>query len=436
MRTSFCIVTLIVVSISDNCYSQTVTSPYEVGTWQGFRSSAISYTFDDKCTNQLAVVVPMFNEFDFKLTLFTVTNWSPNWTGLQNAASHGHEIASHTVTHASLNSISDSLQTIELKNSQMIIDAHITGQKCVTIAYPNCNVGNTSIVGQYYLAARGCSGIIEGKTPSNFMNISSIICGSQGSIKTSADFKSRANSAASTKGLCVYLLHGIDNDGGYSPLPSDTLRASLEYLKANPDKFWVTSFGNATKYIRERNAASVSEILTTGDSITVTVLDTLDNAIYNCPITIRRPLPQDWSSAHVVQNGDTIASQIVEVASVKYLMFDVVPDHGIITLINSHTTGIESQNFLAIPTSVQLHQNYPNPFNPTTVIRYQMPVTSRISLKVYNLLGQEVATLFEGVRQPGKYEATFDGSRLASGVYFYRLSANNSVEVKKLVLLK
>ena len=91
-----------------------------------------------------------------------------------------------------------------------------------------------------------------------------------------------------------------------------------------------------------------------------------------------------------------------------------------------------------------LVQNYPNPFNPTTVISYQLPATSRISLKVYNLLGQEVATLFERIRQPGNYEATFDGSRLASGVYFYRMHANqvdggranDYVETKKLVLLK
>jgi hypothetical protein len=184
------------------------------------------------------------------------------------------------------------LQTIELKNSQATINAHITGQKCVTIAYPYCKVGDTSIIKQYYLAARICSGAIERSTPTDFMNISSIVCGALGSVKTSADFKSRADAAVSARGWCVYLIHGIDNDGGYSPIPSDTIRASLIYLKANPDKFWVTSFGNVAKYICERNAASVSEILTAEDSITVIVSDALDNSIYNCPITIRRPLPQ------------------------------------------------------------------------------------------------------------------------------------------------
>jgi hypothetical protein len=103
-------------------------------------------------------------------------------------------------------------------------------------------------------------------------------------------------------------------------------------------------------------------------------------------------------------------------------------------------TGVAEQKN-GVPSEFSLSQNYPNPFNPTTVISYQLPVTSNISLRVYNLLGQEVATLFEGIRQPGNYEATFDGSDLASGVYLYRLSANhngatNFSETMKLVLLK
>jgi hypothetical protein len=83
-----------------------------------------------------------------------------------------------------------------------------------------------------------------------------------------------------------------------------------------------------------------------------------------------------------------------------------------------------------------LEQNYPNPFNPTTEIRYSVKQSGFVTLKVYNVLGQEVATLFAGVQKPGNYVTTFDGSKFASGVYFYRLQEGTTSIVKKMVLMK
>lgn len=90
----------------------------------------------------------------------------------------------------------------------------------------------------------------------------------------------------------------------------------------------------------------------------------------------------------------------------------------------------------SIPKKFSLSQNYPNPFNPTTKIDYSVPRKSSVLLKVYNLLGQEVATLFEGQRKAGFYTAIFDASDLTSGVYFYRLMVKDFVTTKKLILLK
>jgi hypothetical protein len=91
---------------------------------------------------------------------------------------------------------------------------------------------------------------------------------------------------------------------------------------------------------------------------------------------------------------------------------------------------------LSRPEEFVLLQNFPNPFNSTTKITYSIPRNSLITLKVYNLLGQEVATLFDGMRQPGNYEAIFDGGELASSIYLYRLTANDFVETKKFILLR
>lgn len=89
-----------------------------------------------------------------------------------------------------------------------------------------------------------------------------------------------------------------------------------------------------------------------------------------------------------------------------------------------------------IPELFTLEQNYPNPFNPSTTIRYSVPQSGEVSLKVFNLLGEEVATLFTGVQQAGNHTVRFNGSNLASGMYLYRLQMGNLTETKKFVLLK
>jgi hypothetical protein len=89
-----------------------------------------------------------------------------------------------------------------------------------------------------------------------------------------------------------------------------------------------------------------------------------------------------------------------------------------------------------VPEEVSLNQNYPNPFNPSTTISYQLPTQSHVTLKVFDVLGREVATLVNGVEEPGYKSVTFDATKMSSGLYFYRLTAGSYVDTKKLLLLK
>jgi hypothetical protein len=83
-----------------------------------------------------------------------------------------------------------------------------------------------------------------------------------------------------------------------------------------------------------------------------------------------------------------------------------------------------------------LEQNYPNPFNPTTKIKYQIPELSFVTFKIYDVLGNEIVTLVNEEKPAGTYEVEFDGTKLPSGIYFYRMQALNFVETKKMILLK
>jgi hypothetical protein len=105
-------------------------------------------------------------------------------------------------------------------------------------------------------------------------------------------------------------------------------------------------------------------------------------------------------------------------------------------------TSVPGNQTTTVPEKYDLHQNYPNPFNPTTAITYQLMANSNITLKIYDVLGREVTTLADGIKEAGYYIATFDASGLSSGIYFARLTATPAngekpfVQVRKLMLMK
>jgi len=102
----------------------------------------------------------------------------------------------------------------------------------------------------------------------------------------------------------------------------------------------------------------------------------------------------------------------------------------------ANPTSVEAAPDRAIPESFFVGQNYPNPFNPSTTITYGLPTNAFVIARVYSIIGQGVATLFEGNQVAGVHVLTFDASHLSSGVYLYRIQAGSSVEVKRMILMK
>ena len=97
---------------------------------------------------------------------------------------------------------------------------------------------------------------------------------------------------------------------------------------------------------------------------------------------------------------------------------------------------VSVDNEITFPAEYILLQNYPNPFNPATTIRYQLPERSFVSIKVFDILGKEVATLVNEEKPVGSYEVQFKGNSLTSGIYFYQLKAGDYSETKKMIFLK
>jgi hypothetical protein len=394
-----------------------VNPAYEVATWRQFKPAAVTYTLDDNTSNQLPVAIPLFDQYNFKITLFTVTNWGPNWAGLRAASLNGHEVTSHTVTHPSLGTLTVAQQLVELQQSQATIRANVPTATCETIAYPNCIIGDIPTMQQYYLAGRICSGQIMPSTPPDFWNLSAIITGNTGSVQTAADFNAKVQLAKTARGWCVFLTHGINNDGGYSPTQSTELAAHLAYVNTNSADYWVATFAEVVKYIKERNAVSLTETTVSADALDLVVADNLPNAVYTVPITVRRQLPATWPAATVMRGTTPVAATITTVGGAKYLVFDVVPDQGTLRLAKASV--VTSALSTAPDAATKI---WPNPFEDNIMLEAKGSFTYAI----YTIEGQQVQAGqgLNAVRLP---------NNLAAGAYIVKISQNGQLVSSKLI---
>ena len=307
---------LVLLLINASLYNsaRNIPADYEVAPWHGFKQGAITYSFDDGCAGQLTSALPSLNKYGLKASFNLVTQWVSNWGSWKQAAQSGHEIASHTVSHANLNAAGET----ELSQSKQIIEQNI-GQECVTIVYPNCVTGNKGSIGRYYISGRTCSGQLVSSNPGDMFEISSMIVGSTTQNSNAMALNNIANSAAQQNKWAVFLIHGIDGDGGYSPISSTDLDQHFSYVKQQ-DKCWVATFKDVSKYILEANNLVITETGSAGSyMIDVSCSHQTSITKLNVPVTIARKVT--CANPQVKQNGSPVNST----PSNGKVIFDVVP---------------------------------------------------------------------------------------------------------------
>jgi hypothetical protein len=156
----------------------------------------------------------------------------------------------------------------------------------------------------------------------------------------------------------------------------------------------------------------------TFDATTVPALASQQWVSFDLPLSSFTGLTTRGHLAQLIISGDPKTVYIDNVYFAKGIGTDVEEIHD------------------AIPSAYTLHQNYPNPFNPTTRIRFSLPESNHVSLRVYNLLGQEVAVLLDEFKPTGTYEVTFDAASLPTGMYLYSLTAGSHTAIKAMTLVK
>ena len=171
------------------------------------------------------------------------------------------------------------------------------------------------------------------------------------------------------------------------------------------------NFENCKKFLLQWKVASASlggDLLTLNDTIWIA--------------------PSNW----IVQ--DIMPGQYVNNPTLTGLGIDPFSIPGLEIKLTDELTTVANDN--QMPISILLEQNYPNPFNPNTKIKYSVPELGFVTLKVYDVLGNEIVTLVNEEKPEGKYEVELSGAVLTSGIYFYQLHVGNNIETKKMVLLK
>jgi len=452
------------------------------------RQSAFSLTFDDGLLSHSENVRPILNQYGFKGTFYVLppylTETLPGiwrygiWPAFQSMAAEGHEIASHTMNHDTLTSLDwGSISTpgtllYELYQSKIFIEQKIPTEKCISLNYPYTlhNSFVDSAASLFYENGRTLGQVPNDSslTQEDWFGLKAKVVSFNQPRNSTADdldelysFLEWTQNSINNRKWGMIIIHDVVpftqlpelvGQGIYEPISNEWLTSLCDYLwaRSSNKEVWVETVGNITRYIKERDDANYQIVSSSSQQIQINVSDNLDNTIFNYPLSAYVKIPGEWNYVRSEQNGviDTLTTIVTDTGRV--VMVKVVPDKGILKLTPVNPTPVEDD--IQIVDRFEFFQNYPNPFNPSTKIIFTIPnVTlsassraesrdegARVQLKVYDVLGNEVATLVDEYKPAGIYNVQFtmNKEQLSSGLYFYQLKAGAYSETKKMMYLK
>ncbi len=440
--------------------------------WKDGKTAAFSFTFDDCMQSQYDYVFPEFEQLGLRGTFFLITQplddpYGPywrygTWPEFIEMSDAGQEMGSHTVTHPYLGNLAigdtSSAGTLlyELYQSKKSVERKITGKKCIVLAYPYSEFDSDVLyyTGQLYESARAIS---ENPVDSSLTGMEWYKIGSRVIIFSTPrnspsddldelqDFYNYVDSSINQGGWGLLQAHDVIpfdsiqsaiDQGSYQPISVQWFDSACQYVSDASDNgdLWVATMGEVTKYMKERDSYDYNIVSVTDTSISLNITDTLEDDIYNYPLTADIIVPGGWSNVSVFQGSFYDYTMSFASGSDTVIETSVIPDGGQVILYKGHVTGVKEEH---IPTAFRLDQNYPNPFNPTTKISFTIPADAPVTLKIYNSLGEEVKTLVEDQSYlKGTHSVDFNGKSLPSGAYYYRLTSGSYSAVKKMMLIK
>ena len=306
-------------------------APHQITTWPKNKSGAVSITFNFGTWSQITGFLPVLDGAGARGTFYLITNnndYDQTWPAWRTAAANGHEIASQTASYTNLTTATATRRTAELANSKATIESQVPSQQCLSLSYPFGATDTTvqAAAAAYYISARTMYSDAPNYKPFDFFNLKAV-----GGYPPGHDvaYMSGLTSTAESKGGWLIFHLNEETDAG-----SWTAAMLNQYLTSLQTKnVWVGTVGSTVKFIRERDSATLSVVSSNSGQIVLSLTDTMDNTVYDQPLTIRSEVPSAWAYVSVMQGARTqFATPVIEDGrSIVY--YDAVPDAGPITLV-------------------------------------------------------------------------------------------------------
>jgi peptidoglycan/xylan/chitin deacetylase (PgdA/CDA1 family) len=361
--------TLIYLLLS--CISSTgVYGQISVKFWAENKKSAFTFSFDDNCMSQYTYGAPLLDSFKFKGTFAVITDSMTDnlpgiarygtWNQFRSLSLEGHEIGSHSVTHPDLTKLVNGDTSIErtllyeLYQSQKVINQKIPNQKCIVMVYPNLayTVNVEEQTAKFYAAGRtggtfpvdgSLAGLEYYRIVSNEALFNLPRNSPSDDLDELAAMEIYADSCVKVGGWGLLELHEIVPfsqipqlvaQGEWYPTSTEWLTSFCEHIKQNSDSnlVWVETMGNVTRYMRERQVFQWDILTQTNTQMTIHGYDTLDDQIYNYPLTVDIQVPAGWLGAIFSQGSRSDTLYTFTADGITYVRTHFIPDGGTVIL--------------------------------------------------------------------------------------------------------
>ncbi len=330
--------------------------------WADNKKSAFTLSFDDAKISQFTYVRPILNTYGLNATFFLITgevcldhpNWEYGyWWQYDSLAHEGNEIGSHTITHPELDTLAvgsinqPGTLDYELYQSKMTIEKMIPGYKCISFAYPYCVYNNSVIneVSKFYENARSCGAYsdpssISGADLYKIQAVDIYFNHPRGTTTDDEAFDIYTDNiltrSINTGGWANFYAHDVLPWNQISDTAnSDTTICSTYFFdklcnwvkqESDSNNIWEATFGNVTRYIKERENFTYNILSSTNSQIILsTAIGTLDTSIYNYPLTIDISVPQNWKEVTITQGNSSVVDSSFYNGTYYVVRVHVVP---------------------------------------------------------------------------------------------------------------